>query len=396
MNKKEYKKKQSGKDLTPYRGYKVRLYPTKEQEQKMFQHVNASRFIYNYCIDIQTKNYKNKGKYIKRFDMYKIIPVLRKQEEYTWMNEISYKTFTLTIDNNDEGFQRFFHNLKGYPKYKTKKKSKMIFPIRGDEIYCRNGFFSIEKIGRVRYKSNYKNLDLENINKFYKGHVEYIKSSKKWILSFTLKCEIQAFDKNNDNSFMGIDLGVKNLATISYKDKTIMFRNINKDKEMVQLERKLKHLQRVVSRKYRTNGSYKKTKRILYYENEINKVCAKLTNKRNNYIHHMTKYLVSLNPSRIVIEDLNVSGMMKNKHLSKHISDAKLYEVRRQLEYKCLWNGIQLIIVPRFYPSSKTCCRCGYIKKDLKLSDRIYTCPECGNKIDRDVNAAINLANYKG
>lgn len=128
----------------------------------------------------------------------------------------------------------------------------------------------------------------------------------------------------------------------------------------------------------------------------INKIYAKLINIRSNYIYHMIKNIVSLNPSVIVIEDLDVSGMMKNKHLAKSIQDAGFFKIRRILEYKCEWLGIKLIIAPRFYPSSKTCCKCGYVKKDLQLSDRIYVCPKCGDTIDRDVNAAINLANYKG
>jgi len=201
---------------------------------------------------------------------------------------------------------------------------------------------------------------------------------------------------NYTNEGIGIDLGVKDLAIVSNIDKP--YKNINKSKIIRQLKKKLKRIQRQVSRKYEMNKDGKKfikTKNIIKLESKIRHIYQQLTNIRLNYIHNITNNLVKNKPEYIVIEDLNVKGMMKNKHLAKAVQEQCFYEFRKQLTYKCLWNNIELRIVDRFYPSSKLCSECGRIKKDLKLSDRIYVCNECGIEIDRDKNASINLKNAK-
>lgn len=193
---------------------------------------------------------------------------------------------------------------------------------------------------------------------------------------------------------MGIDLGVKELAVVSYDGQPLVFHNINKSKRVRNLKSKLKHLQRKVSRKYHTNKSWNKTKNIEKVERQIKEIQYRLSNIRNNYIHQTTHTLVSLNPIRVVMEDLNITGMMKNRHLSKAIQEQCMYEFIRQMKYKCEWRGIEFVQVDRFYPSSKTCSHCGSVKHDLKLSDRKFVCSECGLEIDRDYNAAINLMKY--
>ena len=182
-----------------------------------------------------------------------------------------------------------------------------------------------------------------------------------------------------------------------------MFHNINKSQRVRKLKSKLKHLQRNVSRKYDTNNRLKvyedkwhKSNKIIKLEKQIAEIYRKLANIRNNYLHQTTHYLVSLNPKQITIEDLDVSRMMKNRHLSRAIAEQCLYEFRRQIEYKSEERGIKVVVVPRFYPSSKTCSCCGNYKKDLKLSYRIYRCEHCGSVIDRDFNAALNLERYVG
>ena len=187
---------------------------------------------------------------------------------------------------------------------------------------------------------------------------------------------------------------MKNLAICS--DGTV-YKNINKTYEVRKIEKKLKRLQRQVSKKYEKNKKgkeYVKTKNIIKLEKQIQQTYRRLTNIRNNYLHQTTTSIVKTKPYRIVIEDLAVSNMMKNKHLSDDIRKQGFYEFRRQLEYKCKFRGIELIVADRFYPSSKTCSQCGKIKKDLKLSDRVYRC-SCGLTIDRDLNASINLSKYK-
>ena len=194
---------------------------------------------------------------------------------------------------------------------------------------------------------------------------------------------------------IGIDLGLKDTAILSTGKK---YKNINKTAHIKRIEKRLKKLQRQVSRKYEQNRQgkiYNKTNNIVKLEKEINKLHKRLANIRNNYNHNITADIVNMNPAKIVIEDLNIKGMMKNKHLSEAIGKQGLYEITRQLDYKCKFKGIELVKADRFFPSSKTCSNCGHVKKDLKLSDRTYICPECGTVIDRDLNAAINLANYQ-
>ena len=197
---------------------------------------------------------------------------------------------------------------------------------------------------------------------------------------------------------MGIDLGVKETAIVAFGNEKIIFHNINKSKKVQDLIKKKKRLQRSVSRKYEMNkqgNKYIKTKNIIKEEEKIRKIWHRLNGIRQNYNHQMTAKLVNLLPAQIVVEDLNVAGMMKNKHLAKAIQEQSFYEIIRQIEYKCKFNNIPFYKADRFYPSSKTCSNCGNIKKDLKLSDRTYVCPECGLVIDRDYNAALNLQRYK-
>jgi len=196
-----------------------------------------------------------------------------------------------------------------------------------------------------------------------------------------------------DNS-IGIDLGIKDLAIVSYGNEFKVFKNINKTKRVKKIKKQLKHAQKIVSKKYHTNKSWEKSNNILKAEKRVKQLYNKLSNIRKNYIHQITRELINLLPYRIVMEDLNVRGMMKNKHLSKAIQEQCFHEFKRQMKYKCEEYGIEFIQVNRFYPSSKTCSNCNSIKKDLKLSDRVFICPECGFEIDRDKNASLNLMNY--
>lgn len=216
-----------------------------------------------------------------------------------------------------------------------------------------------------------------------------------WYLTTGGTVEIPDLDKPVSEP-IGIDMGIKELAVISNGK---LVKNINKAKEIRRLTKKLKRLQRQASRQYETfkkkGGEirYKKTSNLLKLEKEIRLVHKRLNDIRTNHLHQATSILVKANPEYIVIEDLNVSGMMKNKHLARAIQEQKLYEFRRQLEYKCQWYGVRLIVADRFYPSSKTCSQCGQLNKNMKLLDWIYHC-DCGLHIDRDLNASINLREY--
>ena len=271
-----------------------------------------------------------------------------------------------------------------------RKNQKKSFPIRGNSgcFYFTEDFVKIEKVGMVKYKSKH-NIVRKDI-KFYNPRILLIHN--KWILFVGIDYENQVVELTDKS--LGIDLGIKELAVCSFGGEQLVFHNINKIKRMKNLEQKLKHIQRVVSRKYRTNKNYNKTNNIVKYEEMIRDIHYKMSCIRENYIHQTTHYLISLLPHRVVMEDLSVSVMLKNKHLARAIQEQCFYEFIRQMKYKCEQYGIEFIQVDRFYPSSKTCSNCGCIKRDLKLSDRIYKCTECGLEIDRDFNAALNLERY--
>lgn len=337
------------------------------------------------------KEYKQNNKNMSRFDMQNLITPLRKQKEYLWLNEVSRKSLEIICEDLSNAYDRFFRKLSKYPKYKSKKKSYKTFPVRGTikRFYFTNEFVKVEKIGRIKYKSKYKDITGMDIQ-FYNPRISLVHG--KWILSVGIDYESQVVELTDKS--LGIDLGVKELAVCSFGGKEIIFHNINKTKRMKNLEHKLKHIQRVISRKYRTNGNYDKTNNIVKYEEIMRNIYYKMSCIRKNYIHQITHYLVSLLPYKVVMEDLNVSGMLKNRCLSKVIKEQCFYEFVSQMKYKCEQYNIELIQADRLYPSSKTCSNCGCVKRDLKLSDRIYKCSECGLEIDRDFNAALNLERY--
>lgn len=243
----------------------------------------------------------------------------------------------------------------------------------------------LEKIGWVR-----TNEQLPIGVKYSNPRVSY--DNKYWYLSVGI--EQEKHHEELTNVSLGIDLGISELAICSNGER---YKNINKTKTVKKLEKRLRRLQRKVSRKYQLNkegSTFVKTSNILKIEREIQLLHRRLANIRKNYLHQVTTEIVKTKPFKVVIEDLNVRGMMKNRHLSKAIVNQGFYEFRRQLEYKTKFRGIELVIADRWFPSSKMCSGCGSINKNLKLSDRVYKC-DCGLKLDRDSNASINLANYK-
>lgn len=376
------------------KSYKVRLCPTKEQEQLMWKHVGSCRFIWNWMVAKQQELYKQGEKHLSGFDMINLLTPLKKHEEYSWLKEVSNTSLKDICRDLDKAYKMFFKKTSGFPKFKSRKKSKPNFPIRTDTLYFKDDkVLNIEKIGKIGYKTDFVFEYGRNACKFTNARASYING--KWMLSFGMECENQVHELNDVS--MGIDLGIKDLAIVEYNGEPLVFHNINKSKQMRNIGKRLKHLQRSISRKYEANRDgkkYNKTKNIERQEERLRKLYARQSNIRRNYIHQTTHKLVSLLPKRIVMEDLNVTGMMKNRHLSKAVQEQCFYEFIRQMEYKCAWNGIEFIKADRFYPSSKTCSGCGCIKKDLKLSDRTYYCSDCGLVIDRDYNAAINLSRY--
>ena len=374
------------------KGHKIRLIPTKEQEELMFKSIGCSRFAYNWALNRSKEMYENNIKY-SMSNIRKEFTQLKKQDEYKWLNEISNTTMVESMRNLDKAFKQFFKTKKGYPKFKSKKKSKQSFYVRADNLYfLENKTCNIEKIGKVKYKTNYKLPMGRNKCKFMNPYCSY--DGKYWYLSFNLEINENQVNLNKELK-IGIDLGIKELVTCS---NGMVFKNINKSLKVRKLKKKLKRLQRKVSRKYDMNkqgNKYIKTDNIIKLEKQIKLIYRKLANIRDNHIYQSINTILKERPYKIVMEDLNISGMIKNKHLSKAILEQCFYKFISTMKYKCEWKGIEFVQVDRFYPSSKTCSNCGYIKKDLKLSDRTYICEECGLVIDRDLNASINLMNYE-
>ena len=373
---------------------KVRIIPNIEQEQKLWQSVGTARFIYNWTLARQEENHKNGGKFIEDGDLRKELTILKKSE-LNWLNEVSNNVAKQAVKDACNAYKNFFKGLADKPKFKSRRKSKPSFYNDTDKLKVKENLVLIEKVGWVKTVEQIP-MDIKYTN----PRVSF--DGKFWYISVGIEKE-EPISEHTDLS-IGIDLGLKDLAIVSNIDKP--FKNINKSQEVKRLKKKLKRKQKQVSRKYEDGkiqigkegeNRYKftKTNNIKKLEREIKLIQRRLSNIRLNHIHQTTTAIVKTKPGRIVVEDLNVKGMLKNKHLSKAIQEQCFHKFISILEYKSKFNGIEFVKADRFYPSSKTCSCCGTIKKDLKLKERVFVCPSCNSSIDRDKNASINLSRYK-
>ena len=377
---------------------KVRLLPNNKQLTKLFQYASCTRFAYNWALAREQENYKEGNKFLQDGELRKEFTQLKKQEDYKWLTKISNNVTKQAIKDACNSYKRFFKGQSKYPKFKSKKRSKPSFYQDGGKIQFTDTHVKVEGFTMSHRKNKQK---LNWIKLCEKGRIptncKYMNprityDGLHWWVSVSVEVD------NNTNSppiseGIGIDLGLKDLAVCSDGNT---YKNVNKTQKVKKVEKRKRRLQRSISRKYNMNKEgvrYKKTSNIIKREKELLKVIKRLTNIRRNHLHQITSEIVKRKPSFICIEDLNVSGMMKNKHLSKAIQQQGFYEFRRQIEYKSAWNNIPVIIADRFFPSSRLCSCCGEVKKDLKLSDRIYKC-DCGNIIDRDFQASLNLKQY--
>lgn len=389
------------------RGMKIALDLTDEQEQQMWKSVGVARWVYNYAITRNKQHYqeyldgKTSTKSLSGGTIQKELVVL-KNATHPWLKEVGCNVIKRAVKDWEDAHSRFFKGLCKAPKYKSKNTSKPSFYVNYESLRRVSGGFRGERLGFIKTR--------EPLPKIPKGtHYKNPRISfdgKHWCLS--LAYEVPAISVDLTDLVIGVDLGIKTLATLSTGE---LVGNINKSHRVKQLEKQLRREQRHLARQLQANIKgylttekggrkpiYKRSlelcSNIQETKRKIKLLYRKLSSIRLNYVHQLTSYLVKQLPKGIVIEDLNVSGMLKNKHLVKHVKDAMFYEIRRQLEYKCLQYGIQLVIADRFYPSSKTCSYCGGIKSDLKLKDRVYKCSSCGLEKDRDLNAAENLVYY--
>ena len=363
---------------------KIRLYPTPEQEQKLWQSVGTARFIYNWTLNKQEDNYKNGGSFISDGVLRKELTQLKKTD-LSWLNEVSNNVAKQSVKDCCNAYKNFFKGLADKPKFKSRKKSKPSFYNDTAKLKAKEKSVLIEKIGWVKTKEQVP----MNV-KYTNPRISY--DNKYWYLSVGIETE-KPIAQLTDES-LGIDVGVKDLAICS---NGMTFKNINKSKEVKRLKKSLNRKQRQCSRKYEMNKKgkeYVKTKNIAKLEKQIKLIHRRLSNIRLNYIHQVTTKIVKTKPSRVVMEDLNIKGMMKNKYLSKAVAEQCLYDFKMKIKYKCEFYGIEFVEADRYYPSSKICSCCGSIKKDLKLKDRIYKC-SCGLSVNRDYNASINLSRYE-
>jgi putative transposase len=376
---------------------KVMLIPNNVQQTKMFQYAGAARFAYNWALAREKENYEKGGKFISDSELRKEFTRLRNSDEYAWLQNVSNNVTKQAIKDACAAYKNFFKGLQKYPRFKSKKKSRPKFyqdniKIRFSNTHVKfEGFSSSKKTNKQKLNwvrlAEYGRIPTDA--KYMNPRISF--DGLNWWISVCIEFPNCKGSLNNDG--IGIDLGIKDLAICSDANK---YQNINKTQTVKKLEKYKRRLQRSISRKYEQNkmkGKYCKTNNIVKNEKLLLKVNHRLTNIRKNYLNQTTSEIVNRKPRFICIEDLNVRGMMKNRRLSKAVRDQGFFEFRRQLEYKCDDNGIQLIVADRFYPSSKLCSCCGNIKKNLKLSDRTYKC-DCGNIMDRDFQASLNLEAY--
>ena len=383
------------------KAYKVEINPTQMQKQKINQSIGICRWLYNQYLWKNKQLYRQfKNNEIDKkesfmsandFDKY-INNEVKVQEEYNWINSCGSKARKKAIQNAETSYKRFFKGQSRFPKFKKKNKSNvgLYFPKNNKTDWkIERHRVNIPTLKWVKLKE-YGYIPLNK--KVVSGTVT--QKSGKYYVSVLVEIE-NIVNVNNSNNGIGIDLGLKEFAICSNGDR---YKNINKTKEVKRLEKKLLREQRKLSRKYESlKIRNKKEKGEATRQNiqkqivMVQKLYHRLFNIRNNYINYVISELLKQKPSYITLEDLNVKGMMKNRHLAKAVSKQNFYSFRNKLEYKCKWNGIELRIVDRFYPSSKTCHECGSINKGLKLSDREWVCEECGVIHDRDYNASLNL-----
>ena len=379
------------------RAYKIEINPTDEQKSKIHQTIGVSRFIYNFYIAHNKEVYEKEGKFVSGIDFSKWLnnEYIPNNQDKKWIKEVSSKATKQAIMNGDKAFKDFFKGTKGFPKFKKRKNQdvKVYFPKNNKTDWTLERHrVKIPTLGWIRFKV----FGYIPTNSVVKSGTVNQKADRYYVSILVDEDDIQVPKPTNEG--IGIDVGIKDFAICSDGSK---IKNVNKTSTVKKVEKKLKREQRKLSRKYESLKIRNKIEEgratrqnIQKQVVKVQKLHQRLANIGTDYINKTISSIIKQKPSYITIEDLAISNMMKNKHLSKAIATQKFFEFKTKLMSKCKQNDIELRIVDRFYPSSKTCSSCGDNKKDLKLSDRIYKC-SCGFTIDRDLNASINLKNAK-
>ena len=377
------------------KSFKTEINPSEEQKVKIHKTIGTCRFIYNFYLAHNKELYNNGEKFMSsnRFRVWFNNEYLSEHPEYSWIKEAYSKAVTQSVNNGQTAFTRFFNHESAFPKFKKKGRSdvKMYFVKNNPkDCRCERHRINIPSLGWVRIKEKGYIPTTKDGYVVKSGTVSM--NADRYYVSVLVEISDNKI-ADNSNAGIGIDLGLKDFAIVS-NGKT--YKNINKSARLKKLEKQLIREQRCLSRKYENlkKGEVTQRANIQKQKLKVQKLHHKIDNIRTDYINKTIAEIVKTKPSYITIEDLNVKGMMKNRCLSKAVASQKFYEFRTRLKAKCDENGIELRVADRFYPSSKTCHHCGSVRKNLKLSDRIYRC-ECGYVADRDLNAALNLKDAK-
>jgi len=361
------------------KAYKTELDPNNAQRTMFLRCAGAARFVYNWALADRKERWEQNGQSTNLYEQKRRFNAM-KSEQWPWLYEVPYTVQESAFANLDRAFQNFFRRVKvgkkpGYPKFKSRKHGIGSFTLRGC-IHVEADRIKLPRIGWVRLKEH-GYLPSEMTVKLLS--VTISERAGRWYASVQLEQEQP--ESVPGRGVIGVDLGISYLAVCS--DGTVF----DNPKALVQADRKLARLQRELSRRTKGSQNWHKTKA------KIARCYARVAAIRRHTLHQISHYItVKAKPETIVIEDLNVSGMLQNHRLAQAMSDAALAELRRQIEYKADWHGIEVIIAGRFWPSSKICSQCGCVKDNLTLADRVFTCDDCGFVIDRDLNAALNLA----
>lgn len=358
------------------RAYKYRIYPTKEQEKKIVQHIGGCRFVYNWALENKIRYYETSKEKLSAYDLNYMLKGLK--ADNPWLKEVNSQSLQQTNKNMESAFTRFFREKKGFPKFKSKKNPVQSFQIpQHYTVDFEKQLIKLPKIGNVKIV----------ISRTFDGTPKTATISKtptgKYFISILVDDgkELPVKQDFDENSTIGVDLGIKDSAILSNGEK---FENPKYLKNSLQ---KLKVLQRKVSRKVKGSNNWKKAKL------KLSRLHEKISNQRNDFQHKLSFKLISENQA-IALETLNVKGMIRNHHLAQAISDSAWSSFVTKLEYKAEWTGKTILRIGTFEPSSKICNVCGYYKKDLTLKDRLWICPDCKTLHDRDINAAINIKKF--
>ena len=382
------------------KSFKTEINPTSEQKTKINKTIGTCRYIYNFYLAHNKELHENGEKFMsgKRFSVWLNNDYIPNNPDYAWIKEASSKSVKQSIENACTAFMRFFKGQSQFPNFKKKGTSdvKMYF-VKNDAktiLPCERHRIKIPTLGWVRLKEK-GYIPTTKSGYIIRSGAVSVKAGRYYVSVLVEAPDIKL--ANNTNEGIGIDLGVKEFAVVSNGN---IYKNVNKSTNMKQLEKQLRREQRSLSHKYEnvkkenTKKGESTQKNIQKQKLKVQKLHHRIENIRTDYINKTIAEIVKTKPSHVTIEDLNVKGMMKNRHLSKAVASQKFCEFRTKLKMKCEENGIELRVVDRFYPSSKLCHCCGSLKKDLKLSDRIYKCI-CGYVEDRDLNASLNLRDAK-